>query len=184
MIDVVKMQHEMKKNKKLVLMNEVKINISSDETFNMWFEVISAAAQGDLIDVDSKTMSKFKERVGFEADKDAVLNREFFKFLGNISEADHAKMCRHMLNRSGPSRRLSYPKVVVKQPTTLLMDCYTYKDWIEHRKRKATARFQLHKLRPDLGIFTADGTEFVEEAWKKFKKDFNVTKAWKRVLLD
>ena len=128
MIDVVKMQHEMKKNKKLVFTNEVKIITSSDETFDLWSEVISAAAQGDLIDVDSKTLSKFKERAGFEADKDAVLNQEFFKFLGNMTEADHAKMCRHMLNRSGPSRRLSHLKVVVKQPATLLMDCYSYKD--------------------------------------------------------
>ena len=61
MIDVMKMQHEMKKNKKLVLTNEVKIITSSDETFDLWSEVISAAAQGDLIDVDSKTLSKFKE---------------------------------------------------------------------------------------------------------------------------
>ena len=184
MIDVVKSQHEIKKNKKLVLTNEVKIITASDETFDLWSEVISAAAQGDLMDVDSKTFSKFKERAGFEADKDAVLNREFFKFLGNLTEADHAKMCRHMLNRSGPSRTLNYPKVVVKQPATLLRDCYSYKDWIERRKRKVTARFQLNRLRPDLGIFTADGSEYVEEAWKKFKKDFNVTKASKRVLLD
>ena len=61
MIDVVKIQHEMKKNKKLVLTNEVKIITSSDETFDLWSEVISAAAQGDLIDVDSKTLSKFKQ---------------------------------------------------------------------------------------------------------------------------
>ena len=60
-IDVVKMQHEMKKNKKLVFTNEVKIVTSSDKTFDLWSEVISAAAQGDLIDVDSKTLSKFKE---------------------------------------------------------------------------------------------------------------------------
>ena len=144
MIDVVKLQHEMKKNKKLVLTNEVKMITSSDETFDLWSEVISPATQGDLIDVGSKTKSKFKERIGFEADKDAVFNREFFKFLGNMSEADHAKMCRHMLNRSGPSWRLNYPKVVVKQPTSVLMDCYTYKDSIERRKQKATARFQLH----------------------------------------
>ena len=35
MIDVVKIQHEMKKNKKLVLTNEVKIITSSDETFDL-----------------------------------------------------------------------------------------------------------------------------------------------------
>ena len=73
--------------------------------------------------------------------KDVVLNREFFKFLENLSEVNHAKMCLHMLNRSGPSRRLNYLNVVVKQPMSILMDCYTYKERIERRKQKVTALF-------------------------------------------
>ena len=55
---------------------------------------------------------------------------------------------------------------------------------MEQRKRKATARFQLHKIRPDLGLFVNNDKEYVESAWKKFKSDFHVTKASKRVLLD
>ena len=187
MIDVVKTQLELKKggkSKPITLTNEVKIITSSDETFELWKEVISCAARGDLIDVDSKDLSKFKDKKDFEPEKDGVLNREFFKFLGNLSEADHAKMCRHMLCKSGPSRKHKHPKVVQKQPTSVVEDCYSVKDWVERRKRKATARFQLHLIRPDLGLFVDNDKHFVEAAWKKFKQDFHVSKASKRVLLD
>ena len=117
MIDVAKHQLELRKgakNKLLTHTNEVKIITSSDETFKLWQEVISCAARGDLIDVDSKELTKFKDHKNFESEKDGVLTREFFKFLENLSEADHAKLCRHILNRSGPSRKLPHPKVVVK----------------------------------------------------------------------
>ena len=188
MIDVAKSQMEMQKrggkNKSITLTNEVKIITASDETFALWQEVISCAARGDLIDVDSKDLSKFKDHKNFEPEKDGVLTREFFEFLGNLSEADHAKMCRHILNKSGSSRTYKYPKVVVKQPNSVVEDCYSVKDWIERRKRKATARMQLHKIRPDLGLFINDGKEFVDSAWKKFKQDFHVSKASKRVLLE
>ena len=69
----------------------MKIITSSDDTFKLWQEVISCAAQGDLIDVDSKELTKFKDHMNFEPEKDGVLTWEFFKFLGNLSEADHAK---------------------------------------------------------------------------------------------
>ena len=113
-----------------------------------------------------------------------MLTREFFKFLGNLSEADHAKLCRHILNRSGPSWKLPHPKVVVKQPTTVVEDCYSVKEWIERRKKKATARFQLHLIRPELGLYTDGNKQFVQTAWKNFKKEFSITKASMRVLLD
>ena len=58
------------------------------------------------------------------------------------------------------------------------------KNWVERRKRKATARFQLHLIRPDVGLFVDNDKHFVEAAWKKFKQDFHVSKASKRVLLD
>ena len=122
-------------------MNEVKIITSSDETFKLWQEVISCAAQGDLIDVYSKELTKFKDHKNFESEKDGVLTREFFKFLRNLSKADHSKLCRHILNRSGPSRKLLHPKVVVKQPTIVVEDYYLVKEWIERRKKKATVRF-------------------------------------------
>ena len=126
MIDVAKHQLELRKgakNKLLTLTNEVKIITSSDDTFKLWQEVISYAARGDLIDVDSKELTKFKDHKNFEPKKDGVLTREFFKFLGNLSEADHAKLCRHISNWSGTSRKLLHPKVVVKQPMTMVEDC-------------------------------------------------------------
>ena len=107
MIDVAKHQLELQKgakNKLLTLTKEVKIITSSDDTFKLWQKVISCATQRDLIDVDSKELTKFKDHKNFEPEKDGVLTREFFKFLSNLSEADHAKLCRHILNQSGPSR--------------------------------------------------------------------------------
>ena len=129
------------KNKLLTLMNEVKIITSFDDAFKLWQQVISCAARGDLIDVDSKELTKFKDHKNFEPEKDGVLTREFFKFLGNLSKADHAKLCRHILNRSGPSRKLPHLKVVVKQPMIVIEDYYSVKEWIERWKKKATARF-------------------------------------------
>ena len=162
----------------------MKIITSSDETFKLWQEVISCAARGDLIDVNSKELMKFKDHKNFEPEKDGVLTREFFKFLGNLSEADHAKLYRHILNRSGPSRKLPHPKVVVKQPTTVVEDCYSVKEWIERRKKKATTRFQLHLIRPKLDLYTDGNKQFVQTAWKNFKKQFSISKASMRVLLD
>ena len=187
MIDVAKHQLELRKgakNKLLTLTNKVKIITSSDETFKLWQEVISCEARGDLIDVDSKELTKFKDHKNFESEKDGVLTREFFKFLGNLFEADHAKLYRHILNRSGPSRKLPHPKVVVKQPTTVVEDCYSVKEWIERWKKKAMGRFQLHLIRPELGLYMDGNKQFVQTAWKNFKKQFSINKASMRVLLD
>ena len=188
MIDVAKHQLELQKgakNKLLTLTNEVKIITSSDETFKLWQEVISCAARGDLIDVDSKEFTKFKDHKNFEPEKDGVLTWEFFKFLDNLSEVDHAKLCRHILNRLGPSRKLPHPKVVVKQPTTVVEDCYSVKESrIECRKKKATVSFQLHLIRPELGLYIDGNKQFVQIAWKNFKKEFSVSKASMHVLLD
>ena len=184
MIDVAKHQLELRKGAKkkfLTLTNKVKIITSSDNTFKLWQEVISCAARGDLIDVDSKELTKFKDQKNFEAEKDGVLTREFFKFLTNLSEAE---LCRHIRNRSGPSRKLPHPKVVVKQPTTVVEDCYSVKEMIEGRKKKATTRFQLHLIRPELGLYTDGNKQFVQIAWKNFKKEFSINKASMRVLLD
>ena len=187
MFDVAKHQLELRKdakNKLLTLTNKVKIITSSDETFKLWQEIISCVAQGDLIDVDSKDLTKFKDHKNFESEKDGVFTREFFKFFGNLSEADHTKLCRHILNRSGPSRKLLHPKVVVKQPTTVVEDFYSVKEWIERQKKKAMAHFQLHLIRPELDLYTNGNKQFVQIAWKNFKKEFSVRKASMRVLLD
>lgn len=121
---------------KLDLHNVIKIITSFDETFQLWDELISACAQGDLLDVDSYPLMKFKDNSKWVPQRDGVLNREFFKWLGNMTKDDHAKMICHLLNRSGPKRELPYLKVVLKQPTSVVMDCYSAKEWIEHRKRK------------------------------------------------
>ena len=143
-INVAKHQLELlkdAKNKLLTLTNKVKIITSSDDTFKLWQEIISCAAQKDLINVDSKELPKFKDHKNFEPKKDGVLTREFFKFLGNLSKADHTKLCRHILNRSGPSRKLPHSKVIVKQPTTMVEGCYSMKEWIERMKKKARSAF-------------------------------------------
>ena len=129
-------------------------------------------------------LTKFKDHKNFEPEKDGVLTWEFFKFLDNLSEADHVKLCRHILNRSGPFWKLLHLKVVVKQPMVVVKDCYSVKEWIECRKKKATVHFQLHLIRPKLGLYTDRNKQFVQTAWKNFKKEFFVSKASMHVLLD
>ena len=72
----------------------------------------------------------------------------------------------------------------MKQPTTVVEDCYSVKEWIERQKKKATARFQLHLIRPELGLYTNGNKQFVPIAWKNFKKEFSVSKASMHVLLN
>lgn len=185
MIDVAKQQREVSKSKGkklLPLTNEIKIVTFPDHVYQLWEDVITCAAQGDLVDPDSATGEKFKDKEGFVPDNELTLNREFFKFLGNLSERDHEKFCKHILNRSGPSRDLINPKVVLKVPKSVVQDCYHYKDYIERRKRKTIAQLQLHLIKPELGIFKNE--IFDEAAWKQFKKDYHVTKASMRVLLE
>lgn len=114
MIDVAKHQKEVSKKggkKLLTLTNEVKIITFPDNLWNLWEQVITCAAQGDLIDPDSKTFEKFKDKKDFVPDKDLTLSREFFRMLGNLSETDHEKPCKHILHKSGPSRKISYPRL-------------------------------------------------------------------------
>ena len=66
----------------------------------------------------------------------------------------------------------------------MVEDCYSVKEWIERRKKKATTRFQLHLIRPELGLYTDSNKQFVQTAWKNFKKQFSISKASMRVLLD
>ena len=153
MIDVAKSQAELQKpgkSKALTLTNEVKVISSSDETFKLWQEVISAAAQGDLVDLNKEGMPKYEDVKNWVPAADGMLNREFFKFLGNMTEADHAKMCKHILSQSGPLRTLAWPKVTIKQPSSFLEDTYSEKDWSERRKRKEVARMELNTIRPAL----------------------------------
>jgi hypothetical protein len=54
-----------------------------------------------LYDPETNPLKKFKENKSWIPEKDGVLNREFFKWLGNLSEADHNAFAKHILNRSG-----------------------------------------------------------------------------------
>ncbi len=172
-----------KKGSLLDLHNEVKIITSADATFNLWSELIASYAQGELINVDTNPLRKFKETVRWKPEKDGVLSREFFKWLGNLTEADHVRMILHLLNRSGPKRTFKWPKVVIKQPSTVLESCYSVGEWIERRKRKHLVRRELQKLRPQLAFFDAD-QKFVPENWKRFKSEFNISAATMRLLLE
>ena len=134
--------------------------------------------------MDSKELTKFKDHKNFKPEKNGVFTWEFFKFLNNLSKANHAKLCRHILNWLGPSWKLLHPKVVMKQPMTVVEGYYSVKEWIERRKKKPMARFQLHLIRPDLGLYSDDKKQFVQTAWKNFKKDFHISKASMHVLLD
>ncbi|KAG0504380.1 hypothetical protein KC19_N037900 [Ceratodon purpureus] len=186
MIDVAKHQAMVAKKggkNTISLTNELFIITSSDETWDLWKEVIASAACGGLIDPDSEPPhKKFYERKGFVPDKDGTLPREFFKWLGNLTEADHQKMCKHILHKSRPSRKYTYPKVTIKQNTSVLEDCYSVKEWAERRKRKAVAQAEFNNINPTLHLFKRDGLDV--PAWKQFKKTYFVSKESKHVLLD
>ena len=109
----------------LDLRNEVKIIMSSDSTFALWSKMISMYASsmyasGMLINVDHPDFFLCKETKGWKPEKDGALNREFFKWLGGLSERDHVDMINHVLNKAGPSRLFKYPKVVIKHPKRFL----------------------------------------------------------------
>ena len=165
----------------LDLHNEIKIITSSEEVFSLWSELISKYSQGNL--VDPETCEKMKLNSRWIPQKDGILNREFFKWLGNCDEEDHRKLCLHLLHRSGPKRTLRYPKVTIKQTSKVLKDCYSAREWLERRKRKALVKKELHKLNPSLGLLDKAGC-LQEDRWKQFKVDYNVTRASMRVLLE
>ncbi|KAG0597313.1 hypothetical protein M758_UG327500, partial [Ceratodon purpureus] len=186
MIDVAKHQAMVAKKggkNTISLTNELFIITSSDETWDLWKEVIASAACGGLIDPDTEPPhKKFYERKGFVPDKDGTLPREFFKWLENLTEADHQKMCKHILHKSGPNRKYTYPKVTIKQNTSVLEDCYSVKEWAERRKRKAVAQAEFNNINSTLHLFKRDGLDV--PAWKQFKKTYFVSKESKHVLLD
>jgi hypothetical protein len=85
------------------------------------------------------------------------LNKEFFKWLRNLLEADHWKFCKHIFNRSGDSCGYAYPKVTMKTISFVLFSCYSVKDWIEQRKKKQLVRRELNRMKPRLQLFGSNG---------------------------
>ena len=186
-IDVKKTQSLVKKGKTpeeaLDIHNEIKIITSDDSTFALWSEVIASHSQGELFDPESNPLKPFKVNKSWRPEKDGVLNREFFKWLGNLTEADHRRFCEHVLKRSGARHKYTYPKVTMKTISSVLIGCYSAKDWIERRKRKQLVRRELQNLKPNLGFFKQNG-QFSHTRWKEFKKNYNVTAATMQVLLE
>jgi hypothetical protein len=186
-IDIKKTQSLMKKGKTpeeaLDIHNEIKIITSDDSTFALWSEVIASHSQGELIDPETNPLKKFKENKSWRPEKEGILNQEFFKWLENLTEADHRKFCKYILNRSGDSHVYAYPKVTMKTISSVLIGCYSAKDWIERRKRKQLVRRELQNLKPRLHLFNQNG-EFSHSNWKAFKRSYNVTNATMQVLLE
>ena len=93
--------------------------------------------------------------------------------LDNCNKEDHRKLCLHLLHRLGLKRTLRYSKVTIKQTSKVLKDCYSTREWLERRKRKALVKKELHKLNSNLGLMDG-GRCLQEDRWKQFKVDYNV----------
>ena len=85
MIDVKKTQKALSakkiKEQEVNIHNEIKIITASDDVYNLWSELISCQSQGELM--DPETGLKNKDLKNWNAERDGVITREFFKWLGN-----------------------------------------------------------------------------------------------------
>ena len=126
--------------------------------------------------MDTTPICKMRLNPKWTPHRDGILSCEFFKWLGNCDKEDHKKLILHVVTRSEESRIFGYPKIIVKQTSKVLEDCYSMKEWLERRKRKIIVRWELNKLKPNLGFFNAAGT-FQPQRWEKFKRNYNVTHA-------
>ena len=84
-----------KKEEKLKLTNKLKLITAPDDVYKLWAEVITAAAFGELVNLD--TGRKFNAKDGWNMEN-CMLTRGFFKHLGNLSYDEFATLARHMLN--------------------------------------------------------------------------------------
>jgi hypothetical protein len=71
----------------------------------------------------------------------------------------------------------------MKTISSVLISCYSAKEWIERRKRKQLVRRELYKMKPRLQLFGAN-VEFICTSWKAFKTKYNITSATMQVLLE
>ena len=165
---------------KLKLINELKIITAPEEIYNLWSEVISRAAHGELHNPD--TGSKFNEKENWKQES-CMLSWKYFKWLGNLSLQDRERLAKHLLNQSGEKQKFPYPKVTIKSISSVLESCYNTKDWVERRKRKQLVKRELNNIDPTLGLINADG-ELIHERWKAFKRARNITSASMNVLLE
>ena len=171
----------MKSQKKsgLDIHNEIKLITAEEELHNLWKEVISGQLHGLLM--NPETLVPYKKSKSWDREKDGVITREFFKWLGNTPERDLKTLALHLLNKT-PNRDLPYPKVTFKKPHAVVQDCYSAKEWLERNKRKQAVRKYLYYENRRLGFFDNEGN-YKRDQWKAFKKKYNVTKATKELLL-
>ncbi len=183
MIDVnknLKLSKTKDKEEKLKLTSELKLITAPYDVYNLWKDVITAAAHGELFNPDTDKL--FNARVDWNPEN-YMLSREFFKFLGNVSYDELAKLANHILNQTGEKRKHCYPKVTIKAITSVLDSCYMTKEWAERRKRKHLVKKELHQINPQLGLMNAKN-EIIVENWKAFKKERMFSRATMDVLLD
>ena len=88
-----------------------------------------------------------------------------------------------MLNRFGDKRTLPYPKVTIKNITSVLESCYSLKDWVERVKRKKMVKKELHLIDPELNLINARN-EVILENWRKFKKKRCFNSATMKLLIE
>ena len=183
LLDVIKSQKTSKgkgAEDTLKLTNELKIITAPDDIFNLWSEVISGAAHGKLVDPDK--MLKFNDKASWKPET-GNLSHKFFRWLGNLSFEDLAKLAKHILNHDTGKRNLRYLKVTIKATSSVLESCYTAKEWVERRKRKYLVTKELHILDPTLGLLNALN-EINDEKWREFKRDRYITNATMNVLIE
>ena len=134
---------------KLKLVNELKIITAPEEIYNLWSEVISRVAHGELYNPD--TGSKFNEKENWKQES-CLLSPEYFKWLSNLSLQDLERLAMHLLNQSGEKRKFLYPKVMIKAISFVLESCYSTKEWVERRKRKQLVKAGAEQHRPNPGF--------------------------------
>ena len=100
MIDVKKNQDAASRNQhdKLDIHNEIRLITASNRVHNLWKEVISNHSEGLLI--DPVTLQPMKDTKNWDRERDGVLSREFFKWMGNMTEDDLRRLAMHILNKT------------------------------------------------------------------------------------
>jgi len=189
MIDVAANQKEVQKETKkgkppsIDIHIEMKIIASSDDCWELWKDFISAHSAGELIDPDKNPPIKCNVAKDWSPEKEGIISREFFKWLGNFEEDDFMALLTHLLHRT-KNWDYAYPKVVMKCPTSVLEECYHYKDWVERRKRKHIIRKEIQILHPKSLPFYDKNGGLNKPLWKEFKRIYHITPASMRVLLE
>ena len=142
--------------------------------------MISAAAHRELINLDTNKM--FKVRSDWSPEN-CMLNRDFFKHLGNMSYEELSKLAKHLLNQTGGKRMHSYPKVTIKSISLVQNNCFSTKEWVERRKWKNLVIKEFHNIDPTFGLLNSRN-EVISENWKAFKKERLFSSATMDILLE